>query len=108
MQDALEKGVRFDAIYAQSDSMASGARLALKQAGINPATVPIIGIDYIPEAREAIRSGEQFASFTYPTCGREGAEAAMRILSGETLPRKIEVDSQMITVENVDQVETIF
>ena len=108
VQDALEKGVQFDAIYAQSDSMASGARLALKQAGIDPASLPIVGIDYIPEAREAIRDGEQFASFTYPTCGQEAADAAMLILSGETVPRSIEVETQMITAENVDQVETIF
>ena len=108
VQEALEKGLKFDAIYAQSDSMASGARLALKQAGISPRSVPTIGIDYIPEARAAIRAGEQFASFTYPTCGDEAADVAMRILSGETVPRNIEVKSQMVTRENVDSIDTIF
>jgi len=108
VQEALEKGLKFDAIYAQSDSMASGARLALKQAGISPKSIPIIGIDYIPEARVAIRTGEQFASFTYPTCGVEGAEIAMQILSGKTVPRSIEVKSQMVTRDNVDRIDTIF
>jgi len=108
VQEALEKGLKFDAIYAQSDSMASGARLALKQAGISPKSVPIIGIDYIPEARAAIRAGEQFASFTYPTCGDEAADVAMQILSGNIVPRKIEVKSQMVTRENVDRIDTIF
>ncbi len=108
VQKAIEDGVKFNAIYAQSDSMAAGARLALKNANIAPTSIPIVGIDYIPEAREAIRSGEQFASFTYPTCGDVGADLAMRILAGEKVSRQIDVRSQMVTHENVDQVETIF
>ncbi|HEY9081093.1 substrate-binding domain-containing protein [Magnetovibrio sp.] len=108
VQQVIENGTKFDAIYAQSDSMAAGARLALKESGLDPKTIPIVGIDYIREAREAIQSGEQFASFTYPTCGDVGADVAMRILRGEQVPRHIEVPSQMVTGENVDQIETIF
>jgi ribose transport system substrate-binding protein len=104
----LEEGVRFDAIYAQSDSMASGARMALKRAGIDPGSLLIVGIDYIGEAREAIRRGEQAASFTYPVCAQEGAEVAMRILRGEPVPKRVVVDSVMVTRDNVDRVEPIF
>jgi len=88
--------------------MAAGARLALMGAGIDPKSIPLVGIDYIPEAREAIRAGEQYASFTYPTCGDVGADIALRILRGEAVPRQIEVPSQMVTQDNVDQVESIF
>lgn len=105
---ALEEGVAFDAIYAQSDSMATGARLALKAAGIDPKSKLIVGIDYIPEARDAIRAGEQAATFTYPTSGREGAALAVRILRGETVEREIEVPSEMVTRTNVETVETVF
>jgi len=108
VQGVLESGMKFDAIYAQSDSMAAGARLALMGAGIDLKSIPVVGIDYIPEAREAIRAGEQYASFTYPTCGDVGADIALRILRGEAVPRQIEVPSQMVTQENVDQVESIF
>jgi ribose transport system substrate-binding protein len=108
VEDALSEGVEFDAIYAQSDSMATGARIALKQAGRNPGAIPITGIDYISEAREAIRSGEQAASFTYPTFGKEGAEYAIRILRGETVPREVMVDSVMVTRDNVNAIEPIF
>ncbi len=108
VEQALASGLRFDAIYAQSDSMAAGARMALRGRGIDPATVPTVGIDYIAEAREAIRAGEQAASFTYPTFGKEGAELAMRLLRGQTVPREVIAESVMVTRDNVDAVEPIF
>lgn len=108
VEEVLAEGIEFDAIYAQSDSMASGARIALKKAGRDPAMIPITGIDYISEAREAIRAGEQAASFTYPTFGKEGAEYAIRILRGERVPREIVVDSVMVTRDNVEAIEPIF
>ncbi|WP_404419365.1 substrate-binding domain-containing protein [Marinospirillum sp.] len=104
----LTEGVKPDAIYAQSDSMATGARMALQQAGIDPASLPLVGIDFISEARDAIRAGEQSASFTYQTGGKEGARLAMQLLKGEEVPRKLVLDSVKVTSENVDQVEPIF
>lgn len=108
IQDSLEKGTKFDAIYAQSDSMAAGARLALKAFGLDPKSIPIVGIDYISEAREAIRDGNQYASFLYPTAGKKAAEIAIRILKGESVDREIGIPSQMVTRKNVDQVKPIF
>ncbi|MFA7430601.1 MAG: substrate-binding domain-containing protein, partial [Rhodospirillaceae bacterium] len=107
IETALAGGLAFDAIYAQSDSMATGARMALRKAGINPATIPIVGIDYISEAREAIRGGEQVASFTYPNCGIEGADAALRLLRGQPVEREVVVPSVMVTRHNVDAVDPI-
>lgn len=108
VEEALREGVAFDAIYAQSDSMAAGARAAMRWAGIDPSRVPTVGIDYIAEAREAIRAGEEDASFVYPTFAEEGAAAAMRILKGEPVPREIVVQSQLVTRDNVDSVAPIF
>lgn len=108
VEQALKDGLEFDAIFAQSDSMASGARQALKAAGTDPKSKLIVGIDYITEAREAIRAGEQDAAFTYPTSGREGAELAVRILNGENVRRDVEVPSEMVTSGNVELVDTAF
>lgn len=107
-EEALREGVEFDAIYAQSDSMASGARLALKKAGIDVKPLVLVGIDYIAESRDAIRRGEQDASFTYPTGGREAALAVMDIVQGRAVPKEIVIESQMVTPENVERVEPIF
>jgi len=108
MEAAIREGGRFDAVFSHNDAMAAGARMALRAAGIDPRTVPMVGIDYIREARDAIRKGEQLASFTYPTCGKEGARAAMQILKGTAVPRRIDVPARIVTMENVEQVEPIF
>jgi len=108
VEQALKDGLAFDAIFAQSDSMATGARMALKAANIDPKSKLIVGIDYIPEAREAIRAGEQNATFTYPTSGKEGAQLAVQILMGKAVDRDIEVPSEMVTRSNVERIETIF
>lgn len=108
LHKALKDGLKFDAIYAQSDSMASGARLALKKAGINPAEKHIVGIDYIQEARDAIIHGEQAASFVYPTSVKQTGDIVLQILQGKKVPRKVSVDSQRITIKNVHQIKPIF
>ncbi len=108
MEEVLASGIAFDAIYAQSDGMASGARMAMRANGIDPATVVIVGIDYIPEAREAIRNGEQSASFTYPTAAREGAQTALRIIQDLPVDKEQMVPFTKVTIENVDSVEPIF
>lgn len=102
------EGPGFDALYAQSDSMAVGARIALDMAGFDSAQITTVGIDYIDEARTAIRQGTQTASFVYPTSAREAAELAVAILEGREVPRSIRVPSTLVTRENVDAVEPIF
>jgi len=108
IEEALAENIQFDAIYAQSDSMASGARMALMQAGIDPGSIPTVGIDYITEAHDAIVAGQQDASFTYPTFGKAGAEVAVKILMGEAVPKTIMVESMAVTRDNVADVEPIF
>lgn len=109
VEEALAEQLEFDAIYAQSDSMAMGAILALKMAGRDPRQIPITGIDYIGEARSAIRNGELAASFTYPTFGREGAEAALLLLrGGKPAAREVVVKSIAVTRDNVERIAPIF
>ena len=104
----LRDGVAFDAIFSHNDAMLAGARIALKHAGVAPATRPSVGIDFLPEAREAILKGEQLASFTYPTCGKIGVSVALDILNGKKVKRFISVPSQLVTRENVNAMETAF
>ncbi len=108
VEKLLAEGVSFDAIYAHSDSMAAGARMALNMANIDAKKLVIVGIDYINEAREAIRAGEQSASFTYPTAGRQGAEAVLRIIQGKKQAKQQDVPFVKVTSDNVESVETIF
>lgn len=108
VENLLKQGVKFDAIYAHNDAMAAGARFALKQAGIAPSSIPTISIDFLPETREAIIKGEQLASFTYPTCGKVGVAAAIKLLTGKQVPRYISIPSKLVTIENVKETPTIY
>ncbi|MEO5342532.1 MAG: substrate-binding domain-containing protein [Gammaproteobacteria bacterium SHHR-1] len=108
VEELLARRVRFDAIYAHSDSMAAGARMALKYQGIAPGSLPIVGIDYVPEARQAILAGEQSLSFTYPTGGREGAQMALRLLRGEHVPKEWLLESVPVNRNNAAEVEPVF
>lgn len=108
VEEVLHQGVTFDAIYAQSDSMASGARIALRKAGVDVKQILIVGIDYIREAREAIRSGQQSASYTYPTCAKEAVSAVVDIVAKRKVPKIISVPSKRVTRDNVDSISPIF
>ncbi len=108
IEEVLLDGQAFDAIYAHNDDMAIGARMALRENGIDPGSIPTVSIDFLPETKVAIAKGEQLASFTYPTCGKEGVAAAIKILNGKTVPRFIAVPFKLITKENVGEVEPIF
>lgn len=108
MEKVISAGIKFDAIFAHSDGMATGARMAMMGAGLDPKSIKIVGIDYIPEARQAIRVGEQSASFTYPTAGEQGAEAVLKIIRGEKMAKEQRIPFTRVTRENVEQVDTIF
>ena len=107
-EEVILQGIKFDAIYAQSDSMAIGARLAMLKAGIDPVSKIIVGIDYISEAREAIENGSQSASFLYPTSAKQAADIAMKILHNKKVPKRVEVGTQIITRTNVKEIIPIF
>lgn len=107
-EKAIEEGLKFDAIYAQSDSMAIGAIKALKKHNLDPKKIIITGIDYISEARELIRTGELDASYVYPTAGKEGVETAMKILNKQPFKKEIIIPSVEVTAKNVEKVKPIF
>lgn len=108
MEHLLNKGIGFDAIYAQSDSMAAGARLVMKKYKIKPNSKVIVGIDYIKEAQGAILKGEQTATFTYPSCSKEAAQVIRKLVDGKKVAKRIKVPSYTITKENVMSIHPIF
>ncbi|MDH5472585.1 MAG: substrate-binding domain-containing protein [Gammaproteobacteria bacterium] len=108
MDEVIAEKIPYDAIYAQSDSMATGARLAMVKAGIDPASKIIVGIDYIREAHEAIKNGTQTASFLYPTSASQAASIVIKILHNEKVPKHVKVETQIITKDNVDKIKPIF
>ncbi len=104
----LAEGLRFDAVFSESDSMLSGVRLVLEKRNINPAGIVMVGVDYTGEAREAIRQRTQSASILFPLGGRKAVAVAQDILKGNKVPRQITIPVQWVTPDNVEQVPPIF
>ena len=108
MEKLLASGERVDAIFSESDSMLSGVRPVLAKYGIDPATVVTVGVDYISEARQAIRDGKQTATIKFPLGGPETVDTVIKVLAGEGVPDHIVIPVQMVTSENVESVTPIF
>jgi len=100
MESALARFPNIDLVYAHNDPGAHGAYLAARAAG-REKKILFVGIDGLPhEGQVYVRQGLLEASFEYPTGGREAVETALKILSGETIPKEITLASRVFTREN--------
>lgn len=108
MEKLLRSGEKVDAVFAESDSMVSGARSALKRHGIDPSSIITVGCDYTSEARDAIRNGTQSGSVLFPLGGVKTVETALKVFKGERVPKHIIIPVKLVTKENVDTVRPIF
>jgi ribose transport system substrate-binding protein len=108
MEKLLAQGIRVDAIFSESDSMLSGARLAMQQQKVDPSAVISVGCDYTSEAREAIRSGTQTGSVLFPLGGTMAVDMARKLLNKTAVPRHVVIPVKLITRDNVEQVSPIF
>ena len=94
----LEKGVAFDAVLAANDAMALGVLEAMSAAKLP--LCPIVGVNAVPAAIDAIKAGTMLATASFDAMKMAclAAEAALRHLRGERVPREI-----MLPVEIVDR-----
>ena len=108
MDKLLSQGIRVDAIFAESDSMLSGARVALEQHKIDSRKLISVGCDYTSEARAAIRAGTQTGSVLFPLGGVKTLELAKRLLAKESVPHHVVIPVELVTRDNVDRINPIF
>lgn len=74
---------QIDGVIAQNDEMALGALQSLEAHGVDPAAVPVAGIDGITDALEAVKRGEVFTLLQDATAQSQGAiDLALRALIG--------------------------
>ena len=116
--DVVLPGLECDCIIANNDAMALGAILAMKDAGIDPASIPVVGIDATEDGKEAIRSGEMAMTVFQSAKGQavSSVQAAINVLEGKALEEgtdcvKAESSPYVIfypfipvTAENVDEI----
>jgi ribose transport system substrate-binding protein len=97
-----------DAIFSESDSMLSGARLALEKHKLNPGALITVGCDYTSEARDAIRNGTQTGSVLFPLGGTQAVAIAKKLLAKESVPSHVGIAVKLVTRDNVGLVKPIF
>lgn len=101
MESALSRFPKIDLVYGHNDPGAYGAYLAAKAAGREKEMI-FVGIDGLPhEGRMYVERGILGASFEYPTGGKEAIEYALKILCGESVPKKVVLPSRVFTRENL-------
>lgn len=105
MEDMLQRfgPGEIDAVYAHNDEMALGALEAIRAAGREDEGIKIIGMDGTEVAFEAIKSGAMAFTVVYPYCAPEGVQVAYQILNGEKVDTRIQLDTAIVSAENVDE-----
>ncbi|MBO6028932.1 MAG: substrate-binding domain-containing protein [Bacteroidales bacterium] len=99
MKEFLAAGGQCDAVFAQNDRMARGAR----EVTPNPSSVRFFGIDALAGENGGLNdviNGDLDASYVYPTRGDMVMELAMDILSGRPYQRENRLESALVDSHN--------
>ena len=105
MEDMLQrfKSGEIDIVYAHNDEMALGALEAIKSAGREKDGILLTGMDGTEVAFDAIKEGLMAFTVVYPYCAPEGVQMAYRILSGEKVLPRWQLETAVVTKDNVKE-----
>ncbi len=83
----LTAGTEFDCIIANNDAMALGAIEAMKELGMDPSEVPIVGIDCTADGAQAVANGEMYMTVFQNAKGQGSCamQAAINLLNGDAI-----------------------
>jgi ribose transport system substrate-binding protein len=108
MENFLQSGKPYDAVYAHNDEMAIGAFLAwqssasVKPGGKKPVFVGVDGCQ--KEVVDMIKAGKIDATFKYPIPGPKGVQLAAEILEGKKpTEKKIILPTERVTMDTADK-----
>lgn len=97
-------GENIDAVFAVTDDMIQGAKIAIEAAGLEVGKdILTIGIDGTRAAFEDVQAGKQLASVTCsPYFGPIVVETITKIINGEEIPGYITNEDTLYTIDNVN------
>jgi ribose transport system substrate-binding protein len=101
-QNILTANPDITGIFAQNDEMALGAVQAIKARGLS-GKVFVVGVDGVPDALDAIKSGDMYGSIAQQpdVMGQLGLQTAVKILSSQTPEKQTDVPLKVVTKDNV-------
>lgn len=93
-----------DIIMCLNDVAAMGTMAALKDAELE-GRIAVYGVDGSPDGKSMVEAGfmEATAAQFPRTIGREAAQVLYRILDGEEVETVIKIDTELITLENLEE-----
>lgn len=99
MEQLLSSCPRIDGVLSANDAMSLGAIDALETAGRR---IPVIGVNAVPEAITALKSGRLLATVDFDALKISciATEAAIRHLRGLQVPAEIELPVQIVDATN--------
>jgi ribose transport system substrate-binding protein len=105
MEDMLQRFGRgqIDIVYCHNDEMALGAIAAIQAAGRGNEGIIVTGMDGMEVAFDAIKAGTMAFTIVYPYVAPEGAQYAWKILNGESVPKRVMLDTALVESSNVNQ-----
>jgi ribose transport system substrate-binding protein len=100
MKDAMAGVDKFDVVFAPDDASALAAYQAAEKVG-RAKDVLFVGIGGTSaEGAKYVSDGQLAATVLYPTGGAEAIDAAMKLLHGEQVPKKIVLSPRVLTKES--------
>jgi len=99
MASILAQHPHIDGVLAANDFMALGALEALEEAGRKAA---VVGMNAVPEAIKAIKSGRLLATVSYDALSLAciAVHAAVHILDGHPVPKLLELPADIVDASN--------
>ena len=100
--DLLTANPDLTALYAACGPPATGALTAIRNAGITPGKITVVGFDASGDEIKAILAGEEAGSVAqFPDkMGSLGIETAYKAAKGETVQPNVDTGTAMVTKEN--------
>jgi simple sugar transport system substrate-binding protein len=100
--DLLTANPDLTALYAACGPPATGALTAIRNAGITPGKITVVGFDASGDEIKAILAGEEAGSVAqFPDkMGSLGIETAYKAAKGETVEPNVDTGTAMVTKEN--------
>lgn len=100
MENWLQAFDQIDAIVAENDEMALGAREAVKASGKD---IPAVGVDGITDALNAVENGDLVVSIFQDGAGQgsKAVEVLVNAIKGETVEENYWIDFEEVNQDNV-------
>ncbi|MGL4910918.1 MAG: ribose ABC transporter substrate-binding protein RbsB [Romboutsia sp.] len=97
MENIIQSKDNIDAVFAQNDEMALGAKKALEAANMNE--VLVVGFDATEDALDAVKKGNMAATVAQQPIliGETAVDAVHKVLSGEIIDAYIPVELKLVT-----------